>query len=58
MFSALIITSAKQTPIYNEDSSAQAFAVIEKLADLAGAVLQAVRNVKLGGGSSLRSAQA
>ena len=53
----LTITSRNQGFGYDEAASVQTFAVIEKLAGFAGAVLQAARNVKFGG-ATLRPAQA
>ena len=53
----LTITSLNQGFGYAEASSVQAFAVIEKLAGFAGAVLQAVRGLRVGG-AALRPAQA
>ena len=53
----LTITSRNQGFGYNEAASVQSFAVVEKLAGFAGAVLQAVRSVKVGG-ATLRPARA
>ena len=53
----LTITSGNQGLIYNEAASVQSFAVVEKLAGVAGAVLRVVRSFKLDG-ATLRPAQA
>ena len=53
----LTITSRNQGFGYNEAASVHSFAVVEKLASFAGAVLQAVRSFKVGG-ATLRPAQA
>ena len=53
----LTITSRNQGFGYNEAASVQSFAVIEKLANFAGSVLQAVRSLKVSG-AALRPAQA
>ena len=53
----LTIISMDQGFGYKEAASVQSFAVIEKLAGFAGAVLQAVRSFKVDG-FTLRPAQA
>ena len=47
MFSALTITSTKQGFAFDAAASAGAFAVIEKVADLAVAMVRMVRQIDL-----------